>query len=169
MSKRQAVVAELPRLRRYARALLKDPVAADDLVQDCVERALSRLSLFKAGTNMRSWLFTITHNLHVNAVYRRRRAPDGQPLTLDVENGVIVQADQTTGLVARDISRALDQLPDEQRHVVLLVGLEEMSYKKTAEILGVPMGTVMSRLARGRERLRHLMEGDDPTVLRRVK
>ncbi len=68
MSKRQAVVAELPRLRRYARALLKDPVAADDLVQDCVERALSRLSLFKAGTNMRSWLFTITHNLHVNAV-----------------------------------------------------------------------------------------------------
>jgi RNA polymerase sigma-70 factor, ECF subfamily len=169
MSKRQAVVAELPRLRRYARALLKDPVAADDLVQDCLERALSRLSLFKAGTNMRSWLFTIMHNLHVNAVYRRRRAPDGQPLTPDVENGVVVQADQTTGLVARDISRALDQLPDEQRHVVLLVGLEEMSYKKTAEILGVPMGTVMSRLARGRERLRHLMEGDDPTVLRRVK
>ncbi len=169
MNKRQAVVAELPRLRRYARALLRDPVAADDLVQDCLERALSRLSLFKAGTNMRSWLFTIMHNLHVNAVRRRHRAPDGEPLSPGVEDGVAVQPDQTTGLVARDIARALDLLPDDQRHVVLLVGLEEMSYKKTAEILGVPMGTVMSRLARGRERLRDLMEGDDPTVLRRVK
>ena len=169
MNKRQAVVAELPRLRRYARALLRDPVAADDLVQDCLERALSRLSLFKASTNMRSWLFTIMHNLHVNAVQRRHRAPDGQPLAPGVEDGVAVQPDQTAGLVARDIARALDLLPENQRHVVLLVGLEEMSYKKTAEVLGVPMGTVMSRLARGRERLRDLMEGDDTAVLRRVK
>jgi RNA polymerase sigma-70 factor (ECF subfamily) len=167
MNKRQAVVAELPRLRRYARALVGDPVAADDLVQDCIERALSRLSLFKAGTNMRSWLFTIMHNLHANAVYRRRRAPDSQPLAPGVEDGVAVPPDQNAGLVARDIDRALDQLPDEQRQVVLLVGLEEMSYKKTAEILGVPMGTVMLRLARGRERLRHLMEGGSSTVLRR--
>ena len=169
MNKRQAVVAELPRLRRYARALLRDSVAADDLVQDCLERALSRLSLFKAGTNMRSWLFTIMHNVHVNAVRRRYRAPDGEPLAAGIEDGVAVQPDQTTGLVARDIARALDLLPDDQRHVVLLVGLEEMSYKKTAEILNIPMGTVMSRLARGRERLRHLMEGDDTTALRRVK
>ena len=114
-------------------------------------------------------MFTIIHNLHVNAVHRRRRAPDGEPLAPGIAEGVAVQPDQTVGLVARDIARALDQLPDEQRQVVLLVGLEEMSYKETAEILGMPMGTVMSRLARGRERLRRLMDGGDPTVLRRVK
>ena len=118
---------------------------------------------------MRSWLFTIMHNLHVNAARSRGRALDGAPLGEGVRDGVPVQPDQSTGLAARDIARALELLPDEQRRVVLLVGLEEMSYKEAARVLGVPIGTVMSRLARGRELLRHLMEGGSPPALRRVK
>ena len=150
MDKRQAIIDQLPRLRRYARALAKDASAADDLVQDCVERALSRLALFRAGTNMRSWLFTIMHNLHVNAVRRRYRAPD------------------TEALSARDVAGALGKLSDEHRQVLLLVDLEDMSYRETADILGVPVGTVMSRLARGRRLLRSLMDEAEP-VIRRVK
>ncbi|MDP6603016.1 MAG: sigma factor [Rhodospirillales bacterium] len=104
MDKRQAIIEQLPRLRRYARALAKGATAADDLVQDCVERALSRLALFRAGTNMRTWLFTIMHNLHVNAVRRRYRAPDSESLAPRHEARHAQEAPQHSALSARDVA-----------------------------------------------------------------
>lgn len=164
-----AIVELIPHLRRYARALRTDVVAADDLVQDCLERALSRIHLFAAGTNLRTWLFTILHNLHVNQVRQAMRRGPESPLDSDLEARTAGPAATDGRLAVRDLERALEKLPDEQRDVVLLVGLEEMSYKEAAEVLEVPIGTVMSRLARGRERLRALMENGDTPVLRRVK
>ena len=164
MNKRAAITAELPRLRRYARALLRDPGAADDLVQDCLERALSRLHQFRSGTNMRAWLFTIMHGIHVNAVRKGIRAANPRsldPHTVDRHSTPPAQGD---GLAMRELAMALDRISDEQREVLLLVGLEGMTYREAADILDVPVGTVMSRLARGRARLRGLMNGDDAVV-----
>ena len=165
----QDIVAELPRLRRYARALLKDAGAADDLVQDCLERALSRTHQFRAGTNLRAWLFTIMHGIHVNALHRQNRAADTAPLGPAAENRHATQPAQDGGLAMRDLANALDQLSLDQREVVLLIGLEGMTYRESAEILDVPLGTVMSRLARGRERLRRLMEGEEVRLLRKAE
>jgi len=166
---RDDIVAEVPRLRRYARVLLKNQSAADDLVQDCLERALSRLHLFRPGTNLRAWLFTIMHNLHVNTMIRARREMPGSngDAASDCLDSAVPPA-QGEGLAVRDMERALDQLTAEQRTVVLLVGVEGLTYAETASILEVPVGTVMSRLARGRERLRVLMNGEDPNAPGRV-
>ena len=169
MENQDAISSHIPHLRRYARALRRDATAADDLVQDCLERAVSKFHLFREGTNLRAWLFTILHNLHVNAVRRQSRQPDN--VTLDESNTRKAAAANRPDdrLIIRDLGRALEKLAEEQRDVLLLVGLEEMTYKEAAEILDVPIGTVMSRLARGRERLWRLMEGDDAPALRRVK
>lgn len=164
----QAVIAELPRLRRYAIALLRDRTRADDLVQDTVERALTRLHLWQTGTNMRSWLFTIMHNLHVNAVRKLSNRQSEVPLD-DIAPPAVPGNSQIDALRLRDAAAGLDQLPAEQREVVLLVALEGMTYKDVAAVTGSPIGTVMSRLARGREALRRHADGDDPPVLRRVK
>ena len=165
---RAAIVAEIPRLRRYARVLLRNAPAADDLVQDCLERALGRIHLFQPGTNLRAWLFTIMHNLHVNARVRQGRSPEVpvDPLSDPGE----VEPGQVGGLLLRDLERALGALPPDQRAAVMLVGLEGLSYRDTAHVLGVPVGTVMSRLARGRERLRRLVDGGMVrTAMRNVK
>jgi RNA polymerase sigma-70 factor, ECF subfamily len=171
VDQRKAIAAELPRLRRYARALQRDPGAADDLVQDCLERALSRMHLFQSGTNLRAWLFTILHNVHVNSVRGRIRTAERVVASTDGDIGIdgVTDPAQSHGLELRDLSRALDALTEEQRQVVLLIGLEDMSYRDASEILGVPVGTVMSRLSRGRERLRVLTSGENPQILRRVK
>lgn len=167
MSSRNAIVAEIPRLRRYARALAGDAVRADDLVQDTLERALSRFALWRPG-NLRAWLFTIMHNVFVNQVKAV------QPLAFPGDEAMPdlpVRATQADALELRDLSRALHKLPPEQREVLLLVGLEEMAYAEAAKVLGVPVGTVMSRLSRGRERLRALLAGADlpETQLKIVK
>jgi len=167
MDTRTAIVAEIPRLRRYARVLMRDPATADDLVQDCLERALGRLHLFEPGTNLRAWLFTIMHNLHVNARVRQGRSPE-VAVDPQAEAGEVEPA-QGSGLLMRDLERALGALPDDQRAVVLLVGLEGLSYRDTAYVLGVPVGTVMSRLARGRERLRRLVDGETRRAIRQVR
>ena len=162
------IVEHLPRLRRYARALLRDPVAADDLVQSCVERALGKQRLFKPGTNMRAWLFTIMHNVHINLARKQMQTANTMPLDQAAELPATPPS-QEDALRVRDLAAALEQLPDEQRQVVLLVGLEGLSYKETADVLVAPVGTVMSRLARGREKLRALLEGNGAPHLRRVK
>ena len=162
MSLRDDIAAEIPRLRRYARVLLRDATAADDLVQDCLERAISREHLFQPGTNLRAWLFTIMHNLHVNAIGRTRRMVPVDPNDSTVEERRAVSPAQGDRLVVRDLERALDALSVEQRAVILLIGVEGLSYAEAAGVLEVPMGTIMSRLARGRERLRRLMDGEDP-------
>ncbi len=171
MDQRKAIAAELPRLRRYARALQRDPGAADDLVQDCVERALSRLHLFRPGTNLRAWLFTILHNIHVNSVRGEIRAAERVVASTDGEIPIegVTDPSQSHSLELRDLSRALDALTEEQRQVILLIGLEDMSYRDASEILGVPVGTVMSRLSRGRDRLRILTNREESQKLRRVE
>jgi RNA polymerase sigma-70 factor (ECF subfamily) len=142
--------------------LLRDQVSADDLVQDSLERALSRQNLFQPGTNLRAWLFTIMHNLHVNSVIKARRAPPSGSID-DVADShrTAVAPSQGDHLVLRDLERALDTLSVDQRSVVVLVGVEGLTYAETAAVLDVPVGTVMSRLARGRNRLRSVMNGED--------
>ncbi len=146
----------IPRLRRYARALTGDASAADDLVQDALERALVKRALWREGTDLRAWLFTVMHNVFVNQV-RSAAARRTQPM--DDEMAELPSPAHADRLEIRDLDVALQALPDEQRTVVLLVGLEQMTYDEAALVLEVPIGTVMSRLSRGRERLRRLMQG----------
>lgn len=152
------LVEHIPRLRRYARALTRDPAAADDLVQDALERALLKLDLWRPGSDLRAWLFTLMHNVFVN----RCRASPPTACPLDEATDVAVPGDQMDTLAVRDIEAALQRLPAEQREVLLLVGLEQFGYAEAARILDLPVGTVMSRLSRGRERLRHLLAGQVP-------
>ena len=159
------MVALIPRLRRYARALVGDRAAADDLVQDTLERAWSKLHLFRQGTDLRAWLFTVMHNVHVNRVRAAR-----QTEALDDEMPELIQrAPQGDALLVRDLERAISALPPAQREVLLLVALEDLSYEEAARVLGIPIGTVMSRLARAREKMRILMTGKGGTKLQVVK
>lgn len=147
---------EIPRLRRYARALTRDATAADDLVQDCLARALGKVHLWQPDTDLRAWLFTILHNQYVNHV--RRAVREGAAVALsETEPLLTTPPNQGKRLELRDLERAIARLPDEQRAVLLLVGLEGMRYEEVAVILDVPVGTIRSRLSRGREMLRHLM------------
>jgi len=155
------IEAEIPRLRRYARALTRDLSAADDLVQDCLARALSKVHLWQAGTDLRAWLFTILHNQYVNHV--RRAVREGAAVGLsETEPMLTSQPNQNKRLELRDLERAIARLPEEQRAVLLLVGLEGMRYEEVAVILDVPVGTIRSRLSRGREMLRRLMGMTEP-------
>ena len=150
------IEAEIPRLRRYARALARDVAAADDLVQDCLTRALGKIHLWQEGTDLRAWLFTILHNQYVNQV--RRSVREGAAVGLSETEPLLTRAPhQGNRLELRDLERAITKLPEEQRSVILLVGLEGMRYEEVAEVLDVPVGTVRSRLSRGREALRRLM------------
>jgi RNA polymerase sigma-70 factor (ECF subfamily) len=152
---------QIPRLRRYARSLTRDVTRADDLVQNCLMRALAKEHLWQPGTDLRAWLFTIMHNHHVNDV--RRAIREGITVPVDEVAPVLTQpSTQGAALTLRDVDRALGRLPEEQRQVLLLVGLEGMRYEQAAAVLGVPVGTVRSRLSRGRETLRRLMGMDEP-------
>lgn len=170
-NKHRAIVAEVPHLRRYAHALIGDPALADDMVQSCLDRALRKLHLWREGTNLRAWLITILRNTYVSHLRHVSRHPEESPSGIDPDVAVKTPPMQGQEMAIQDIGRALQQLGDDQREVVLLVGLEDLSYKETAEVLGIPVGTVMSRLSRGRENLRRLMHGGDDakTSLRRVK
>ncbi len=162
------IAVHIPRLRRYARALVGDASRADDLVQDTLERALRKFTLWRHGSDLRAWLFTIMHNIFINQL-RANRLPS-VPLDDTGENTLAAPpAGQEQQLQIRDLMTALRHLPAEFRAVVLLVGLEELSYDEAARVLGVPRGTVMSRLARGREKLQALMAGEQVPTLRRVK
>ena len=161
------LAAQIPRLRRYARALTADPDEADDLVQDCLERGWSRIHLWKSGTDLRAWLFTIMHNLYVNGVKRRAARPESGPVPASHHDPRSMG--QEHGLNLRDVERGLAQLSPELRSVLLLVCVEGMSYREVAQVLGVPEGTVMSRLHRARERMRRWFDGDTGPALRRVK
>ena len=166
----QQLLTWLPRLRRYARALAGNRDDADDLVQDTLERAWAKSGLWRGRTeirDMRAWLFSIMHNLHVDGVRRRRL----HTVTMDDDTPEVpVAPTQGERLAVLDLQAALDALPVEQKEILLLVALEEMAYADVAKTLGIPIGTVMSRLSRGRERLRGLMEGRaEPVRLKVVK
>ncbi|HEX9843158.1 MAG TPA: sigma-70 family RNA polymerase sigma factor [bacterium] len=160
--------AELPRLRRYARALVHDAQRAEDLVQDCMERALRKSHLWREGTSLSAWLFTMLHNLHASAARRFFHLPRHVPFD-ETDTMPHVAPTQTDSVNLAGLQAALDKLPDEQRQVLLLVGMEQRRYEEVAAILNIPLGTVMSRLFRARERLRGLLADDSRPPLRRVK
>lgn len=158
----------IPALRRYAWALLRDDHAADDLVQDCLERAISRWHLRRSDGNLKAWLFTIQRNLFLNEARKRTRR--GRHLGVEaLENVASPEGLQGSSLGVRDVLAGLDLLPEEQRSVLLLVGVEDLSYEETAQVLQIPIGTVMSRLSRAREKMRQYLETGRGSALRRVK
>ena len=151
------IVPYIPNLRRYARALVGDRDGADDLVQDTLERAVRKFHLWKPG-DLRAWLFSIMHNVFVNQLKARKIAPE-----VELDDMQIADHVPTVNSVdVLDLQRGLLTLAPEQREVLLLVALEDMTYADVSRALGIPIGTVMSRLSRGREKLRRAMHGETP-------
>lgn len=171
-----AALVHIPRLRRYARALAGDAALADDLVQDTLERACQKWALWQppaaASTELvqkalLSWLLTLMHNLYANQWQQSSRHR-----MVELDEAQDTPHDPMPRLTLQlDLERALSHLTPQAREVLLLIGMEQFSYGEAAQMLGVPVGTVMSRLSRAREQLRRLMEGERPatTVLRAVK
>ena len=157
------IVPYIPNLRRYARALVGDRDGADDLVQDTLERAVRKFHLWRPG-DLRAWLFSIMHNVFVNQLKSRKIGLDFE---IDEET-LAARIPTVTGTDVLDLQRALQGLAAEQREVVLLIALEDMSYADVSRALGIPIGTVMSRLSRGREKLRKIMDGQDTHALKVV-
>jgi RNA polymerase sigma-70 factor (ECF subfamily) len=149
----QAFEAEIPCLQRYALKLTRDAAMAEDLVQECLVRGLDKQHLWQEGTNLRAWLCTILHNQYVNQI-RRSVRERGIAELCEVGGALTRPPSQDKGLELRDLSRALKKLPATQRTAVLLIGLDGMRYDKAAEVVGVRVGTIRSRLSRGREKLR---------------
>lgn len=165
-----ALVPHIPSLRRYARALTGEAWAADDLVQDTLERACGKWRLWSLGTDLRAWLFTIMHNQFASQM---RRAP-ARAVVVDIDDVAHeMHAADASRDQAIDLQRCLLLLPEDQRAVLLLVALEDLSYAQVAKVLGIPAGTVMSRLSRARTRLHALMDEAPPmagrAALRRLK
>lgn len=154
---------QIPRLRRYAQMLVRNRERADDLVQDTLERSWSRQHLWRPGTDLRAWTFTIMHNLYVNQARRRQPEADIGELALSIPG------DSEQALRLRDLSRALTRLSSEAREILLLIAVEELTYAEVATVLNIPMGTVMSRLARAREQLRTSMERVAGSALQGIK
>lgn len=152
--------SEIPPLRRYARALTRNTEKADDLVQSCLMRALAKEHLWQPGTNLRLWIFTILHNLHVDSIRRSAREQDR---TDAIAFPVRAESDPDSRLDLLDVDRAIARLPEAQRRVILLIGLEGMGYDEAAAVLRLPIGTIRSRIARARESLRKLLRQEAAT------
>jgi RNA polymerase sigma-70 factor (ECF subfamily) len=166
---RSQLTTELPYLRRFARSLCGDAALADDLTQDCIERALTRVHLYDPSRPLRAWLFAILRNLFISNLRRTSRLQIVKNVDELYEGEDAVVPEQEINLSLSQIAEALDKLPDQQREILVLVSLEEMSYREAAEIVGIPIGTVMSRLSRARLRLQEILEERGTPVLRRVK
>jgi RNA polymerase sigma-70 factor (ECF subfamily) len=165
------LIAAIPRLRRYARVLTGDAIRADDLVQDTLARAWEKRHLWREGSDLRAWLFTIMHNVHVNQVALARR--DSANVSLDAESGnpawqPPVRANQLDRVELMEIVEQMAHLSPDQREVLVLAAVEEMRYEDIAIVLSIPIGTVMSRLSRARDKLRRLL-GEPASSLRVVK
>ncbi len=165
--RKAAILAEMPRLRRYARALVRDADAADDLVQDCIERALRSIEGWRVGDSPRRWLFTIMHNIFIDQARRSKRRAEVVMLTLDDSEALSSPSEQNESIATREIMDALQAIGSDRRAALLLVGLEGFTYAEAAMLLGVPAGTLMSRVARGREELRGLL--DDASRRRTIR
>ena len=162
------VEPHIPSLRRYAMVLLRyDEDRSDDLVQDCLVRAMSKWHLWRRPGNLRAWLFTILHNIYVNDVQKAASRPNVIELQ-EYLPGISVPPDQGDGLALREVAQSVQRLPEDQRQILLLVGLEGFSYEEAAHIAGVPVGTVMSRLSRARRKLRDMLEEDENSSERNV-
>jgi RNA polymerase sigma-70 factor (ECF subfamily) len=162
------LIEEIPSLRRYAWALSGDANQADDLVQDCLARAISRRKLWISHKGMRPWLFTIMHNIYINAARRALNAPVVGSIE-DYAKSSVSLSDADIICAISDFEQSLNQLTFEHREALLLVGLEQLSYKEASKVVGVPVGTIMSRLSRAREQLRKSLYGEpQATGVRRV-
>lgn len=164
----------IPALRRYARALVRNRSVADDLVQDCLERAVSRWHQRRFDGDPRTWMFSILHNLAVDRSRQQKRSPVEVTMEEASERELSQIAGQDKAIEVRDMLRCVDLLPEDQRSVLLLVAVEDLSYAQAAHVLGIPAGTVMSRLSRARDRLIELMDGAETVqpskpFLRRVR
>lgn len=149
---------QIPDLLRYAKALTRNTDMAEDLIQDCLERAWSKRSLWNPQRKLRPWLFTIMHNLYINEI--SKLVNKHQHVSVDVSM-IDERVDDSQVLRINELDKALEKLKPEYREIVLLVGLEGMSYKEVAAITDLPLGTVMSRLSRAREKLKQLMDGSE--------
>lgn len=163
------VEPRIPALRRYARLLTRDAAGADDLVQDCLERTFTRWHQRRADSDVRPWMFSILHNLAVNRMRHSSRRGVHVPLDDTHEATHAQAACQEDVLVYKELLEAVDRLPDDQRSVLLLVAMEELSYAEAAAILGIPVGTVMSRLSRARERLQREMDVGRPLITKNLR
>jgi RNA polymerase sigma-70 factor (ECF subfamily) len=165
------LVAAIPRLRRYARVLTGDATRADDLVQDTLARAWEKRRLWQAGSDLRAWLFTIMHNVHVNQLALARRDAAGISIDADPGNPVWqlpVRANQLDRVELLELVQQMGRLPVDQRETLLLAAVEELRYDEIAAVMAVPIGTVMSRLSRAREKLRRFV-AEPASSLRVVK
>ncbi|WP_144223943.1 RNA polymerase sigma factor [Mesorhizobium amorphae] len=156
--RKAAILGEIPRLRRYARALLRNRDSADDLVQDCLERALARLDNWQTGESPRKWLFTIMHHLFIDQMRKVSRRGEMAMLPLDGDEALTVPSIQVESIASREILDALQAIAPERRAAIVTVAIEGFSYAEAANILGIPAGTLMSRISRGREDLRALLD-----------
>jgi len=162
-----AVAQHMAALRRYARSLVRNSVEADDLVQECMARALARLRVWREVRDLRAYLFTILNNVHLDTIAQRKRAGNVVPLDEAIKT-LACRPNQLARIEANELAEALEHIPEEQRRVVLLVGIGGMKYHEIASMLGIPIGTVMSRLSRGREALRQMLAGEDVPKLKRA-
>ena len=162
------LMAAIPRLRRYARVLTGNPTRADDLVQDTLARAWEKRRLWLAGSDLRAWLFTVMHNVHVNQRALARREAGNVSLDSEDEYGaarqVAERGNQLDRVELSEVAQLMERLPTAQREVLLLAAVEEMRYDEIAAALAIPVGTVMSRLARARDKLRRMV-AEPPLVL----
>ena len=158
----QELAAVIPRLRRYALVLTGNPARSDDLVQDTLTRAWDKRSYWRAGSDLRAWLFTIMHNVFVNQLAGARRDAANVSLDAEGENGMALQVpsddDPTRRIELQEVMGLVRRLPAEQREVLMLVAVEGMRYEEVASTLGIPVGTVMSRLSRAREKLKRMAQ-----------
>lgn len=171
---RHRLADEIPHLRRFARGLARDSNLADDLVQDCVERALTRAYLYDGSRNLRTWLFTILRNIFINKVREERTRAANMAANAEEPAAPALAASQLDTVLAGQILAIVEGLPLEQREVLLLVAVEGLSYREAADVIGAPIGTMMSRLSRAREQLKLQIEGGQKAAgprsqIRRVK
>jgi RNA polymerase sigma-70 factor (ECF subfamily) len=162
------IEGSVPALRRYARALTRNADRADDLVQDCIERAIRKQALWQPTGSLQSWLFRMLLNIYRNDLRHQRRRSDQTPLDTMLVEPAVAPA-QPGRIALAEIARAIDTLATEQREALLLVVLEGLSYSEAAEVLSIPMGTLMSRLGRARAALRAITGTGDEPRLRTVK
>lgn len=168
MTMRDAIIREIPHLRRFAHGLARDADLAEDLVQDCLERALSRETQYDPTRALRPWLFRILRNLFISG-RRRAREATSDDATLNAIPDATAGRTPIETIALRQVLGALHELPDEQREVIVLICVEELSYREVADIVGAPIGTVMSRLSRGRSAIKNRCGAQETPRLRRVK
>jgi RNA polymerase sigma-70 factor, ECF subfamily len=169
MTFQDELIALIPHLRRFARGLCGDAALADDLVQDCIERALAKSHLYDPSRPLKAWAYAILRNGFISGLRQEGRSHVVKTIDDLAAHEGITQPEQEQQLSVAQIKDALDLLPAQQREVIVMVALEELSYREISDMIGAPVGTVMSRLCRGRQALRGILERRGQPFLRRVK